>query len=187
MVAATKRNLEAGGRAAAKFREDLYYRLAVVRLTLPPLRDRREDVPLLVEHIVRQELAGDPTRADAVLASVSGENLARLAEHPWPGNVRELRNLILRTLALSAGQAAVHLEPPTIPGATPAARSGEGGVEADVDLDRPFSELKQAVVARFERSYLQRQLERFDGNFSRAAAASGLDRMYFKRLLKKHR
>ncbi|MBZ0119310.1 MAG: sigma 54-interacting transcriptional regulator, partial [Sandaracinaceae bacterium] len=90
IVAATNRDLAAEVNRGA-FRADLYYRLAVVRVKLPPLRERREDVPLLVEHFVRKALAGDPALAEVVLRSISTSNQERLASHPWPGNVRARR------------------------------------------------------------------------------------------------
>ena len=180
IVAATNRDLAAEVNRGA-FRADLYYRLAVVRVKLPPLRERREDVPLLVEHFVRKALAGDPALAEVVLRSISTSNQERLASHPWPGNVRELKSLLARTLALTAPGEAPVLEPPTA--LAPAAPGA--GVEAEVNLDRPFGELRQQVLERFDRAYLTKQLERFEGNFTRAAAASGMDRMYFKRMLKK--
>ncbi|MGF1466659.1 MAG: sigma 54-interacting transcriptional regulator [Sandaracinaceae bacterium] len=188
LVAATNRDLAQAVNQGA-FREDLYYRLAVVRVVLPPLRERPDDIPLLVEHLIGRALPHDPERAADLVASLSAPNLARLKAHPWPGNVRELANLIERTLVLSGGDDPVSLEPPTLRGEAAAgpAEPPAGGVESEVDLDRPFSALKQEVVARFEAAYLRRQLARFDGNFSRAAAASSLDRMYFKRLLRKHR
>ena len=182
-VAATNRDLAAEVNRGA-FREDLYYRLAVVRVRVPPLRERAEDVPRLVEHFVRRALPDDAKRAAKILASISEENRARLMAHPWPGNVRELKNLIQRTLALSTEDDPAALEPQTAPGLErrPAASDAP---EPVVDLDRPFSDLKKEVVESFERNYLTRQLARHEGNYSRAAAASGMDRMYFKRMLKK--
>ncbi|HBQ13683.1 MAG TPA: hypothetical protein DEF51_21945, partial [Myxococcales bacterium] len=183
VVAATNRDLAAEVNRGA-FREDLYYRLAVVRVRVPPLRERPEDVPRLVEHFVRRALPDDAKRAAKILASISEENRARLMAHPWPGNVRELKNLIQRTLALSTEDDPAALEPQTAPGLErrPAASDAP---EPVVDLDRPFSDLKKEVVESFERNYLTRQLARHEGNYSRAAAASGMDRMYFKRMLKK--
>jgi len=183
IVAATNRDLAQEVNRGA-FREDLYYRLAVVRVQLPPLRERRDDIPLLVHHFVRRALKDDPARAKAILDTISPENWKRLSTHPWPGNVRELKNVIERTLALSTGGPAD--EGIALPTAAPrvAALAGTGGKPS---LDRPFVELKAETMAAFEASYLEGQLERHGGNISRAAAAAGIDRMYFKRLLKKHR
>jgi DNA-binding NtrC family response regulator len=191
IVAATNRDL-AREVNRGSFREDLYYRLAVVRVGVPPLRERQDDIPHLVRYFVERALRDDPPRAQRILAGIREENWKRLCAHPWPGNVRELRNVIDRTLALSSAADPTAIEPPTerpIP-APAAPRSTPGGgtpaLEAS-DLDRPFVDQKGEVLARFEESYLVRQLERHGGNISRAATASGLDRMYFKRLLKKYR
>ncbi len=214
IVAATNRDLAREVNRGA-FREDLYYRLAVIRVTVPPLRDRRDDVPLLVEHFVRRALASDAARADRILSGMKDDNKKRLMAHPWPGNVRELRNVIERSLALSAGDPAGEIDLPTqrgqrvsAPGAkrddgAPGAEAGaapSGGAAAGagagagasgalpgIDLDRGFVDQKQDVLERFEAAYLVGQLERNGGNISRAAAAAGIDRMYFKRLLKKYR
>ncbi|MEM9187921.1 MAG: sigma 54-interacting transcriptional regulator [Myxococcota bacterium] len=175
-VAATNRDLAAEINRGA-FREDLYYRLAVVRVLVPPLRERREDIRLLAEHFVRRALRDDPPRARKILAGISDANWKRLVEHPWPGNVRELRNVLERTMALASESVEL-----------PAPSTHRSSISAEaVDLDRPFVEQKAATVARFEEAYLTAQLERHQGNISRAAAASGIDRMYFKRLMKKYR
>ncbi len=186
IVAATNRDLAREVNRGA-FREDLYYRLAVVRVELPALRERRDDVRLLVEHFVRRALPDDGERAARILNGISEENWRRLEKHPWPGNVRELRNVIERTLALSQAGEQPSLEPPTTPPRAGAAPRGGAPAAPAVDLDRPFVDLKQETLAAFEESYLTGQLDRHGGNISRAAAASGIDRMYFKRLLKKYR
>ena len=181
VVAATNRDLSVEVNRGA-FREDLFYRLAVVQLTLPPLRDRRDDVRAIAEHFVRTALKGDGPRAAEVLSGIDEENWKRLELHPWPGNVRQLRNVIERTLALSEpSSVAFDLPGSETAGSRPSLRLPEA------DLDRPFAEQKGDVIAGFERAYLEGLLARHDGNFSRAAAAAGIDRMYFKRLLKKYR
>ena len=181
VVAATNRDLSVEVNRGA-FREDLFYRLAVVQLTLPPLRDRRDDVRALAEHFVRKAFKGDGPRAAEVLSGIDDENWKRLELHPWPGNVRQLRNVIERTLALSEPSAVAF----DLPGSETAAL-GPSSSAPHVDLDRPFAEQKRDVIAGFERTYLEGLLAQHDGNFSRAAAAAGIDRMYFKRLLKKYR
>jgi DNA-binding NtrC family response regulator len=179
VLAATNRDLVREVNRGA-FREDLYYRLAVVRVRVPPLRERREDIPLLVEHFVRESLDGDEVRAREVVAGISEVNWQGLLNHPWPGNVRELRNFIERTLAVSGGVEA-EVPPP------PRGASGMPGPADDaVDLSRPFIEAREALLTRFERGYLEAMLQRHGGNISRAARAAGLDRMHFKRLLSKH-
>ena len=181
IVAATNRDLAVEVNRGA-FREDLFYRLAVVHLTLPPLRERREDIRRLAEHFVRRALKGDSQRAPEVLAGIDDENWKRLVSHPWPGNVRQLRNVIERTLALSEPSSLAF----DLPGSE-APASNSRSETPEVDLGRPFVEQKAEAIAAFERAYLEGQLARNEGNFSRAAAAAGIDRMYFKRLLKKYR
>jgi DNA-binding NtrC family response regulator len=184
IIAATNREL---GREINRgaFREDLYYRLAVVRVTLPPLRERRQDVRGLTEHFIRRAFRLDPQRAERTLSGISEANWKALESHPWPGNVRQLENVIARTLALSAGESVDSIGVPTAPRA--AASNGDLDHATSVDLDRPFADQKAELIASFEKAYLEGQLARHDGNFSRAAAAAGMDRMYFKRVLKKHR
>jgi DNA-binding NtrC family response regulator len=179
VVAATNRDLPREVNRGA-FREDLYYRLAVVRVRVPPLRERREDIALLVESFVREALDGDEPRAREVIAGISEANWKGLMSHPWPGNVRELRNFIERTLAVSGGVEA-EMQSAPLTGA-PAAT-----VDGSVDLGRPFIEAREELLSRFEKSYLEAMLARHGGNISRAARAAGLDRMHFKRLLARHR
>jgi two-component system response regulator HydG len=99
IIAATNRDLAAAVREH-KFREDLYYRLHVIPVQLPPLRARREDIPLLIEHFVEEFHQRNPTMPKRTL---SGETIRRMVELPWPGNVRELRNVVERVLLLARG------------------------------------------------------------------------------------
>jgi DNA-binding NtrC family response regulator len=184
VVAATNRDLVREVNRNT-FREDLYYRLAVVRVRVPPLREREGDIPLLVEHFVREALDGDEAAAREALASITDENWERLLAHPWPGNVRELRNFIERTMAITGGV--------DVDSAPPAARPASSGTvgpqtlaDAAIDLARPFIEAREELLGRFEKGYLEGQLSRHGGNISRAARAAGLDRMHFKRLLARH-
>jgi DNA-binding NtrC family response regulator len=171
VIAATNRNLRAEI-AAKRFREDLYYRLAVVRMQVPPLRERPDDIPLLVENFTRQFAGGralQPTR----------EELDRLRHHTWPGNVRELRNVVERACTLSHG---TRLE---IDEAFDEKLAG--GVTADtVNIELPFKEAKAQVIDNFEREYLRAQLKRHEGNLSAAARSSEVDRKHFRELLRKH-
>ena len=170
VVAATNRNLRAEI-AAKQFREDLYYRVAVVRMLVPPLRDRPDDIPLLVEHFVRQFRPGRPL-------PLAAADLARLLRHPWMGNARELRNVIERACALSRGAAlviddALEERPPVGAGDAP-------------DLSLPFKEAKARVVDAFERAYIDAILKRHEGNLSAAARAAEIDRKHLRELLRKH-
>ncbi|MFL5386994.1 MAG: sigma-54 interaction domain-containing protein [Longimicrobiaceae bacterium] len=162
VVAATHRDL-AALIAEGEFREDLFYRLAVVRLHLPPLRERRGDVRALVLHYAARfaRAYGRPLRA------VSDEALARLEAHPWPGNVRELRNAVERAVLLATGDVLLpaHLELDAPRGAAPAA--------AGPTLPGYTPELSMAEV---EALHLRQVLERVDGHFGRAAEQLGMHR-----------
>ncbi|MFO0726129.1 MAG: sigma 54-interacting transcriptional regulator [Myxococcota bacterium] len=181
IVAATNRDLAAEVNRGA-FREDLYYRLAVVRLTSPPLRERTEDIPLLVEHFLRGLLRTE-AEAQQALHGIRTEVWARLAEQPWRGNVRELKNLVERRLAL--GDAVDReLATPVLP--PPVEASSGLELRFSIDPRRGLIEQRNELLARFERTYLTDLIARHSNNISRAAAAAGIDRMYFKRLLKKY-
>ncbi|HRC56387.1 MAG TPA: sigma 54-interacting transcriptional regulator [Kofleriaceae bacterium] len=187
VIAATHRDLRAMVRAG-QFREDLYYRMAVVTAFVPPLRERKGDIPMLAQHFVQRMGRGALPLSDRLL----GE----LTRHDWPGNVRELRNVVERAMSLGeAGLDDMQGQPgqgmpgisglddsldveSTAPGSAPARHS-------DV-LELPFKEAKAALVEAFERDYLQALLARHRGNISRAAAEAGIDRNYIHRLVKKY-
>jgi transcriptional regulator with GAF, ATPase, and Fis domain len=180
VVAATNRNLR-DEVAAGRFREDLYYRLAVVEVQLPPLRDRREDLPILVEHLLR--------RAQAVprVRDVAPDVRALFESYRWPGNVRELTNVIERAIPFCDGPT---ITLATLPDALRAARPAAlDAVSAKLDGPRtgvPLKDAKEALVEAFERQYLVDLIEEHDGNVSRAARAADMDRKSITRLLKKH-
>ena len=171
VVAATNRNLRAEI-AAKNFREDLYYRVAVVRMLVPPLRERPDDIPLLVEHFIRQ------FRSERSLV-VAPEDLDRLRRHHWLGNARELRNVIERACALSHG---TRLEIDEALEERPI-RGGETGA---VDVDLPFKDAKARIIDAFEREYIAELLKRHSGNLSAAARAAEIDRKHLRELLRKH-
>jgi len=167
VVAATHRDLERECKAG-RFRDDLYYRLKVAQVELPPLRERGEDLPALANHFLEQ-LAGRLGRAKKPLGA---EALARLARHAWPGNVRALRNVIEQAAVLAGGDTieASDLRLPEEAGdAAPGARPA-------LDTSRPFAEAKRDFVADFERGYLLAALRANGGNVSRTATAIGLVR-----------
>jgi two-component system response regulator AtoC len=164
VVAATHRDLEAEVRAG-RFREDLYYRLKVVEIELPPLRERREDVPALVGRFLGQ-LAERLGRAQK---AVSPDALARLSDHDWPGNVRELHNVVEQAAVLASGDR-IEVADLRLPETGPAGRDG-----APL-LDLPFSEAKRRMTNDFERRYLLSALRQHGGNISRTAAAIGMVR-----------
>jgi DNA-binding NtrC family response regulator len=170
VVAATHRDLEREVRAGG-FREDLYYRLKVVEVELPALRERPADVPALVNHFL-DELA---RRLDRPKMPIAPDALARLARHPWPGNVRELRNVVEQAAVLAASdaiqEADLRLPAETAGDATPRA---EGDTSSE--QKRSFSAAKREAVVDFERSYLLSALRANGGNVSRTAAAIGMVR-----------
>jgi DNA-binding NtrC family response regulator len=164
VVAATHRDLEAEVKAG-RFREDLYYRLMVVPIDLPPLRDRPEDVPALVERFLAQ-LA---ERLGRNRTPISPEALARLATHSWPGNVRELRNVVEQAAVLAAG--------PRIEAADLRLSSGRSVASGAADqAGLPFAEAKRRTIEAFERAFLREALRRHDGNVSRTAESIGMVR-----------
>jgi len=171
VVVATKRNLEREIEAG-KFREDLYFRLAVVPLTVPPLRARREDIPLLVEGILK---AGGRDLA------VSDETMQALVAHDWPGNVRELRNVLDRAiyLARAAGQSELTLV------SLPTAGSAAGDV-FHFDAAKSYRETRARYDAEFERRYVKWLLARHGSNVSAAAREAKMDRKHLHDIAKKH-
>ncbi|MBK8239543.1 MAG: sigma 54-interacting transcriptional regulator [Deltaproteobacteria bacterium] len=172
VVAAARRDLRALV-AEGSFRADLYYRLSVVRVVLPPLRERREDVAPIVGELLRLRGLAEP-------GPIAGPNLDRLLAHEWPGNARELRNAIDRALALSPGAT-------RFDGLRLALDGDVGQREALVVRDElPFAAAKQAVVDEFERRYLRALFDRNDGNISAAAREADLDRKHLRVLLVRH-
>ena len=185
VVAATNRDLRKRVQDG-EFRDDLYYRLAVVEVHLPPLRDRPEDFALLIEHILQH------ADFDHGVRGVSPEVEQVFQEWHWPGNVRELRNVLLRAtpfvdtdiIGLEALPDALRL---------PAANQDAGASEADTadavpmpSSEMSFKEAKDALLESFERRYLEDLLERCDGNLSKAAREAGVDRKTIARMLKRH-
>jgi DNA-binding NtrC family response regulator len=167
VVAATHRDLEDEVRRG-RFREDLYYRLKVVELEIPPLRERPEDLPALVDHF----LGALAKRLGRPAKPIRPEALAHLSRHPWPGNVRELRNAIEQAAVLSSGdeieEADLRLPPPPAEAQPPVGTAGGNGSS--------FSDAKRQAVECFERSFLLAALRANGGNVSRTAAAIGMVR-----------
>ncbi len=164
VVCATHRDLEEEI-AAGNFREDLFYRLKVVEIELPPLRERIEDFGALSDRFLRQ-VAERLERPKKELGSAA---LARLARHPWPGNVRELRNVLERAAVLAPGSEITEEDLQLDSPATPSARSAPG-------LELPFADAKRETIERFERVYLSEALRENEGNVSRTAGAIGMVR-----------
>jgi transcriptional regulator with GAF, ATPase, and Fis domain len=174
VVAATNRDLRAEVRAG-RFREDLYYRLAVVPLRVPALRERREDIARLVEHFVRQQ----GPRIGRRVRSVAAEALAELVAYDWPGNVRELRSVVERALVMDTGEVLRLPAPLAARGTKAMAAVGVQGDGAEELGTAPLAEL----MTRYKRELAQSALERAGGNHRRAAELLGLHRPSFTRML----
>lgn len=172
VIAATNKDLEEEI-ARGNFREDLFYRLNVIPFAVPPLRDRREDIPLLT----REFLAELGQQYGRPRVEISDSALAQLRSYSWPGNVRELRNVVERVLILNPK--AARLEAKHLPMLVQRAdgRGRDGGAREE------FSSLQQAREA-YERDYILKELDRLHGNVSRAAEALGLERSHLYRKMK---
>ncbi len=176
IVSSTSRNIEADI-ASGKFREDLYHRLSVVPIRVPPLAERREDVPELVEYFMTQisQITGLPKR------TVGGDALAVLQSHDWPGNVRQLRNNVERLMILAGGDPeaviTASMLPPDVGSMIPSMPNGNGGEHL---MSLALREAREV----FEREYLLAQINRFGGNISRTAEFVGMERSALHRKLK---
>jgi DNA-binding NtrC family response regulator len=165
VVAATNRDLRSEVNNG-RFRHDLYHRLAVVVLRLPPLRERREDILPLVEHFARELGSSEPLET-----AFGAETLARWQRHPWPGNVRELRNAVEAALVVGPG---AYSEPPM------------AGAPDAKNVLLPYKDARAAIVGDFERDYLTRLLDESKGNVSAAARTAKMDRSHLIDLLHRH-
>jgi DNA-binding NtrC family response regulator len=209
VLAATNRDLRDEVNRGT-FREDLYFRLSVVHCELPPLRDRREDIPALANNFLREVAS-----RRGLTMSFAQDAMAAMMSHAWPGNVREMRNVVERAAALSDGpvitrsdlvfgremgpsvivshdlaqagaqaaqRAAAHLAGVELP-------AGSGPATFDPSLLKPglgFKHAKQTVVDAFESAYLAALLGRNEGNITRSAQEAGLTRYHLRELLKRH-
>jgi two-component system, NtrC family, response regulator HydG len=170
VIAATRRNLDRAVQDG-QFREDLYFRLAVGRIELPPLRRRRGDVELLARHFFTQH--GGTDRADL------SRFLSRVTDHSWPGNVRELSNAVARHVALGDTNLRENADAPVGGNKEP--------IAAILDLGLPLPEARKRVVDELERRYVERVLALHDGHVGKAAAASGIARRYFELIRARHK
>ncbi len=176
VICATHRDLRAEVNSG-RFRLDLFYRIAVVVLEIPALRERADDIPLLVEHFLRE--AG---HAGPISALIPPASLQALTTHPWPGNVRELRNVIEAAVAM--GEAPL-LDATATP-ARPEAPHGDAATSPAGILGLPYKDARAQVLAEFERGYLRHIVDRAGGNVSRAARDAQIDRTHLIELLRKH-
>jgi two-component system, NtrC family, response regulator GlrR len=165
-VSATHRDLREMVNASA-FREDLFFRIAVLMIQVPPLRERLEDIPLLVRHLI-------PAGANPIDDSL----LTELGSRPWLGNVRELRNFVERAHALGPDEALAM---------TPAGTIGmTASPTGSPPLEGPYKDLREVWIEHFEREYFRELLRRHDRNVSAAAREAGVDRTYVYRMIRRH-
>jgi len=176
VLSATSRSLQEEI-AAGRFREDLFYRLNVVPVKLPALRERREDLPELVSHFLARYAAERRMTAPGI----SEEAMAALQAHDWPGNVRQLRNIIERTLILAPGDRVACIEVDLLPPEILDNQSPMSGANTTMAImGSPLREARES----FEREYLKIQIRRFSGNISRTASFIGMELSALHRKLK---
>jgi two-component system nitrogen regulation response regulator NtrX len=176
VLSATARNLSEDI-AAGRYREDLFYRLNVVPVRIPPLRERREDIPEMVHYFLARFAAERRTPAPRI----SEEAMAALQAHDWPGNVRQLRNIIERTVILAPGDRVSCIEVDLLPPEVLDNQNAMGGAStAMAIMGSPLREARES----FEREYLKIQIRRFSGNISRTASFIGMERSALHRKLK---
>jgi DNA-binding NtrC family response regulator len=181
LITATNRDLKAAVEAG-EFREDLFYRLHVVSIKLPPLRERKEDIPLLVSYFIekyKKEVKGRTLE-------ISGKALQALETYPWPGNVRELENCILRaTLLTQSNRIEVEDLPPEVRGE---GKEAMAPVPRDIEeLKRMKWQLKRRAEDEVEKVFLREALKRNRGNISKTALDVRMDRRQLQNLIRKHR
>ena len=204
VVAATNRDLRAEVNAA-RFRSDLYFRLAVVRIELPPLRRRPEDIPMLVESFLSH-----PAMEGHAEKLTAPDFVAHLQRAAWPGNVRELKNYLERCVVFDEALPPPVGEPGGLdhtseiridevdgaaggeqrrrePRDTDVSPAGDRRAILRIDLDMQLSDARKLAVEEFERRYLSGLLERHDGRVAQAAAAAGIDRVYMYKLLRRYK
>jgi DNA-binding NtrC family response regulator len=177
IVAATNKSLEEevkGGR----FRADLFFRLNVIRIDLPSLRQRTEDIPLLAAHFLEKLT----TMSTPPVTEIDHEAMQALLDHDWPGNVRELENAIKAAVAMADGPI-IHRNALPI---SVAPRSRGGPDRAIIDIDRPMPDVTNELIARVEKDYLAQLLTRYRGNVARCAKHSGLSRRSVTQKLQKY-
>lgn len=176
-IAATNRNLDAQVREGS-FRKDLYYRLAVVSIVVPPLRDRREDIPVIARHLLgrlSREVGKSRCHFDEGAIEL-------LMSYPWPGNGRELRNVLERAVMLPTGD---NLTAQDLRELLPSGHVDAGDSSESPLLSLPYMEAKEHAIAQFTKAYLQAQLGRHDGIITKAAESSGIPRQHFSLLMKR--
>ena len=176
VIAATNRDLRLAVNKGT-FRADLFYRLSVVRLQLPPLRERPEDIELLASRFMTE--LWQRFAPGSAPPPVGKETVQRLVSHTWPGNVRELRNFMERVAVLAHGSSGVQAELDPEP-------EDHASVTASINRSLPYKEAKMRWIDRFEVAYITDVLRRSGGNVAAAARQAGVDRTYLFRLIRKY-
>jgi two-component system response regulator HydG len=184
VIAATHRDLPKLVKTG-RFREDLYYRLNVINIPLPSLRERVEDVPLLAYHFLRRY----SDRLGKRVKTLTPEAVELLCSYRWPGNVRELENAVERAVVLCRGEVVTPADlPPAVTGHTaPLVRDVPAGGDEAQWLALSYAAAKDQALRRFEKSYVDALMKACDNNISAAARRAGMDRSNFKRVLRKYR
>ena len=174
ILAATRRNLDQEVQSG-RFRDDLFHRLAVARVELPPLRKRREDIDMFVR-LFWEQSGGNPDQVPLA-------ELAKWKEQDWPGNIRELRNAVARRLAMGELIAPeITVDPDSEEAESPSSPREDDSLDAVFAMNLPLSEVRRIVNERLERRYVRQMLERHGGNSTRAAEASGIALRHFHRM-----
>jgi DNA-binding NtrC family response regulator len=177
LICATNQPLEEKVEAS-QFREDLYYRINTFTIQIPPLRDRRDDIPLLANHFLQHYARQHQKPVNAL----SPQAMELLLNGEWKGNIRELEHVLERAVILASGES---VQPEELP---PQIRRAENNFQAPQTflLSLPFKEAKDQLIEDFERRYIEDVLQKYHGNVSRAAEHSGIDRRSLHRLLAKY-
>jgi DNA-binding NtrC family response regulator len=183
-IAASNRDAEGAVREGV-LREDLYYRLRVVPIAIPPLRERQEDIPLLANHFLRRYWIQH--RASRASMPTFGEDALRaLGAHPWPGNVRELQNTIEHAVVLLEPGQVISAADIVLTGAPTAPAPLVEEPSAEALLSESYHAARDRVIAQFERRYISQLVVAADGNMSKAARIAGVDRTTLYRMLDRH-
>jgi len=180
-IAATNQNLLEKIRKG-EFREDLYYRLNVINIQLPPLRHRKDDIPLLAQHFLHKYSVLNGKKVNGF----SREAMSFLLRQEWPGNIRELENVIERGVILTSGETITDTDL-SLPGQLPLTPSDLSLAPTEAIFSLPFKEAKDKLLEEFQSQYIARALDRNAGNVSHAAREVGLKRQYLHRLMKETR
>jgi DNA-binding NtrC family response regulator len=183
VVCATNRNLKKEV-SENRFRQDLYYRLSVVKINLPPLRERPDDIPFLIEKLLASGRFNVDTEGKLKVTRVEDDALKMLARYQWPGNVREMVNILERIVPMVDGHVITGKDVSFI--FEEMEREEEATERMSVDMGLPFKEAKQKIVESFEKDYLAALLRRNNYNISKTAREAGIDRKHIRNLLKKY-